>query len=48
MNDPDTITAWQRIDGRTTTSGKLVADNVQQLAELGVRHVINLATTPRR
>jgi len=43
MSDPDTITAWQRIDGRTTTSGKLVADNVQQLASLGVRHVINLA-----
>jgi len=43
MHDPDNITAWQRIDDRTTTSGKLVADNVQQLADLGVRHVINLS-----
>jgi uncharacterized protein (TIGR01244 family) len=43
MNDPDTIVAWQRIDQRTTTSGKLVAADVQRLADLGVRHVINLA-----
>jgi uncharacterized protein (TIGR01244 family) len=43
MADPDDITAWQRIDARTTTSGKLVADDVARLARLGVRHVINLA-----
>ena len=41
--DPDAMKAWQRIDCQTTTSGKLVAANVQQLADLGVRHVINLA-----
>jgi len=43
MNDPDEITAWQRINRRTTTSGKLRAANVQQLADIGMRHVINLA-----
>lgn len=43
MSDPEDITAWQRIDARTTTSGKITADDVARLAELGVRHVINLA-----
>jgi uncharacterized protein (TIGR01244 family) len=43
MNDPEDITAWQRIDARTTTSGKLVAEDVIRLAALGVQHVINLA-----
>ena len=43
MSDPDDITAWLRIDPRTTTSGKLVEADVARLAALGVRHVINLA-----
>lgn len=43
MADPEDITAWLRIDARTTTSGKIVADDVARLANLGVRHVINLA-----
>ena len=43
MTDPETITAWQRIDGRTTTSGKLTSANVRELADIGVRHIINLA-----
>ena len=43
MNDPDDITAWLRIDARTTTSGKIAAGDVERLSALGVRHVINLA-----
>lgn len=43
MSDPEHITNWQRLDARTTTSGRLVAENVAELARLGVRHVINLA-----
>lgn len=41
--DPDHIAAWQRLDARTTTSGRLKAEDVAALADLGVRHVINLA-----
>lgn len=41
--DPEHITNWQRLDARTTTSGRLVADNIAALAAMGVRHVINLA-----
>lgn len=43
MTDPEDITAWLRIDDRTTISGKLVASDIARLAEIGVRHVINLA-----
>lgn len=43
MSDPEDITAWLRVDARTTTSGKIVAEDVARLAEIGVRHVINLA-----
>jgi uncharacterized protein (TIGR01244 family) len=43
MDDPEDITAWQRIDGEVTTSGRIVATDVARLAALGVRHVINLA-----
>jgi uncharacterized protein (TIGR01244 family) len=43
MTDPEDITAWLRIDGRTTTSGKIVAGDLARLAGIGVRHVINLA-----
>ncbi|WP_068074735.1 beta-lactamase hydrolase domain-containing protein [Novosphingobium lentum] len=41
--DPDHIRSWQRIDARTTTSGRIEAGDVPQLAAIGVRHVINLA-----
>lgn len=43
MADPAGICAWQRLDARTTTSGKLVEPDVAALAQAGVRHVINLA-----
>ncbi len=43
MNDPNDIRAWQRLDDRTTTSGKLEDRDVARLAAIGVKHVINLA-----
>ncbi|MBW8755292.1 MAG: hypothetical protein JF595_14300 [Sphingomonadales bacterium] len=42
-NDPEHIVNWQRLDTRTTTSGRLQAADVAALAAAGVRHVINLA-----
>ncbi|MEO6717100.1 MAG: sulfur transferase domain-containing protein [Novosphingobium sp.] len=41
--DPDDIPCWQRINARTTTSGRIAARDVDRLAALGVRQVINLA-----
>jgi uncharacterized protein (TIGR01244 family) len=41
--DPDTIANWQRLAPDVTTSGRLVAGDIARLADLGVRHVINLA-----
>jgi protein tyrosine phosphatase (PTP) superfamily phosphohydrolase (DUF442 family) len=42
-DDPEHIVNWQRLDARTTTSGRLKAEDVTALAAAGVRHVINLA-----
>jgi uncharacterized protein (TIGR01244 family) len=42
-DDPEDIACWQRLDDSTTTSGRLKAEDVGRLANLGVRHVINLA-----
>lgn len=44
-NDPEHIVNWQRLDARTTTSGRLEAEDIAALAAAGVRHVINLALT---
>ena len=41
--DPDHIRGWQRLSDSITTSGKLDPDDPALLAELGVRHVVNLA-----
>ena len=41
--DPTGIRNFQRLDGRTTTSGRLRDDDLDGLAAIGVRHVINLA-----
>ncbi|MFM9977386.1 MAG: protein tyrosine phosphatase family protein [Sphingomonadaceae bacterium] len=41
--DPDDIRAWQRLDARTTTSGRLQQGDLARLAAIGTRHVINLA-----
>ncbi|MBT2134785.1 protein tyrosine phosphatase family protein [Croceibacterium sp. LX-88] len=43
MRDLDDIRAWQRLSDRITTSGRLQAPDPARLAEIGVRHVINLA-----
>ena len=43
IEDPAQIACWQRLDARTTTSGKLIANDIEALAALAVRHVINLA-----
>ena len=41
--DPTDIRAFQRLDPRTTTSGRLRDADLAGLAALGVRHVVNLA-----
>lgn len=43
MTDPADIYNWRRLDDRLTTSGQPREDQLAALAELGVRHVINLA-----
>ncbi|MGZ3247333.1 MAG: protein tyrosine phosphatase family protein [Croceibacterium sp.] len=43
MTDPFDIRAWQRISQQITTSGRIEDKDVARLAELGARHVINLA-----
>ena len=43
MSDPDDIRNWLRRSESVTTSGKLESGDPERLAELGVRHVINLA-----
>jgi len=43
MADPEDIRAWQRLSDRITTSGRLQENDPARLAEIGVRHVINLA-----
>lgn len=43
MEDPGDIRGWQRLDGETTTSGRIASDDVDRLAALGVARVINLA-----
>ena len=42
-NDPGDIRNWQRRPDGITTSGKLDVDDPARLAEIGVRHVVNLA-----
>ena len=42
-DDPEDIRGWQRLSERVTTSGRLQEPDPARLAEIGVRHVINLA-----
>ena len=42
-DDPDMIANWQRLGLEVATSGRLEAGDIPRLADLGVRHVINLA-----
>jgi uncharacterized protein (TIGR01244 family) len=41
--DPSDIRAWQRLSEQVTTSGRLQEPDPARLADIGVRHVINLA-----
>lgn len=41
--DPTDIRNWQRRPDGVTTSGKLAEGDPERLAEIGVRHVINLS-----
>ncbi len=41
--DPTDIRNFQRLDPRTTTSGRLRDEDLPALGEIGVRHVVNLA-----
>jgi protein tyrosine phosphatase (PTP) superfamily phosphohydrolase (DUF442 family) len=43
LPEPTCIRAFQRLDARTTTSGRLRDEDLPALAALGVRHVVNLA-----
>ncbi len=42
MSDPAEIYNWRRLDERLTTSGQPTEPQLQALAALGVRHVVNL------
>ena len=41
--DPADIRTFQRLDSRTTTSGRLRDEDLPGLAAIGVRHVVDLA-----
>jgi protein tyrosine phosphatase (PTP) superfamily phosphohydrolase (DUF442 family) len=41
--DPDDIPCWQRLNDRTTTSGRIAPGDIKRLSDIGVCHVINLA-----
>jgi uncharacterized protein (TIGR01244 family) len=43
MADPDRVINWYRLDSRVTTSGQPTEADLCAIADLGVRHVINLA-----
>jgi uncharacterized protein (TIGR01244 family) len=43
MADPTGIMNWYRLDDRVTTSGQPTEEELTSIADLGVRHVINLA-----
>lgn len=43
MKDPEDIRAWQRLSSTITTSGRLQERDPARLAQLGIRHVVNLA-----
>ena len=42
MADPDSIYNWRRLDQRVTTSGQPTEDQLAEIRDLGVKHVINL------
>ena len=42
-DDPTEIRSFQRLDARTTTSGRLREEDLDGLVAIGVGHVVNLA-----
>ncbi len=42
MNEPTHIFKWRRINARLTTSGQPNVDQLAEIREIGVTHVINL------
>ena len=43
LTDPIDMRGWQRLAADTTASGRVEETDVARLADIGVRHVINLA-----
>src|SRR6478672_2013889 len=43
MDDPETIYNWRRLDDRITTSGQPTEEQLVDIRDLGVKHVVNLA-----
>lgn len=48
MTTPESIYNWHRLDARTTSSGQPTEAQLDALAAIGVRHVINLAPHSHR
>lgn len=42
VSDPTDILNWRRVDDRITTSGQPTEAQLEDLAAMGVRHVVNL------
>ncbi|GAA5265950.1 hypothetical protein ACOSOMT5_P2377 [Acidiphilium sp. MT5] len=42
LSDPTSIDGWHRLDHRLTSSGQPTEAELELIAELGVRHIINL------
>ena len=42
MTDPQSVCNWCRLDACITTSGQPTEDQLAQICELGVRHIVNL------
>jgi uncharacterized protein (TIGR01244 family) len=43
MSDPSDIANWQRLSEHVTTSGQPTEEQLADIADLGIRHVIDLA-----
>ena len=43
MADPEGIRGWQRLDDKTTTSGRIEDGDLAALTALGTTHIVNLA-----
>ena len=43
MASPETIYHWRRLDDRITTSGQPTEEQLVDIRDLGVKHIVNLA-----